>query len=411
MSYDRKATTNPESDAGARIGRNLRLALVAGAVAIATALPLQAQEPIKIGMLLSTSGVFAALSEDTIRGARMAIEDAGGQVAGRKIELVIEDDEAKPAVGVSKARKMVQSDKIDVLTGLVSSAVAVAILPYTIQNKLPVVVAMAGANSITGETCSPWVYRLSYSSWQVASPLGTWLAKSGKKKVFVIASDYVSPREMFAGFKETFVKAGGTIVGEAWAPFAQTQDYGPYLAQAKAANPDAIYSVFYGGEAILFVKQYDAFGMKTIPLTGPLGITADLVRNAQGDAAADVTSSVNYFAELDTPENNAFRAKFQQKYQRTTSEFSALGYDSLRFIIEALKKTDGKTADRDAVRKAMSGVSFVGPRGPLRIDPQTNHVIQNVYIVKTVKKDGKVVAEAVETIKDVATPTFGCKMQ
>lgn len=385
--------------------------LAVALLACLVTLPATAQQaPIRVGLLLSTSGPFAALSEDTIRGARMAIEEAGGDVNGRKIELVIDDDEAKPAVGLTKARKLILSDKIDVMSGLVSSAVALAILPFAIQNKVPVVVAMAGANSITGDTCSPWVYRLSYSSWQVASPLGTWLAKSGKKRVFVVASDFVSPREMVAGFKDTFTKAGGTIVGEAWAPFAQTQDYGPYLAQAKAANPDAIYSVFYGGEAITFVKQYDGFGMKSIQLTGPLGITADLVRAAQGDAAADVISSVNYFAELNTPENNAFRARFQQRYQRTTSEFSALGYDSLKFIIEALKKTGGKTSDRDAVRKAMAGVSFVGPRGPLRIDPKTNHVVQNVDIVKTARKDGKVIAEPLETIKDVATPAFGCKM-
>lgn len=370
-----------------------------------------AADPIKIGVLLPTTGSLAGLTEDMIRGARLAIDEAGGSVAGRNIELIVEDDEAKPAVGLDKAKKMILSDKIEILSGLSSSAVALAVTPYAVQRRTPVVIMLAGANDLTGEKCSPWVYRLSYSSWQVASPLGPWLAQQGKKRVFVLGSDYVSPREMVAGFRDTFTKAGGTIIGEAWAPFGQTQDYGPYLALAKAANPDAIYAVFYGGEAILFIKQYDSFGMKSIPLTSPLGLVSSLLRGAQGPASADVISSVNYFAENNTPENNEFNKKFQDKFKKQPSEFSAFGYDTMRFMIEGLKKTNGKTTDRQALLKAMKSVSFVGPRGPLRIDPKTNHAIQDVYITKTEKRGEGVVAVPLATIKDVAAPASGCVLK
>jgi branched-chain amino acid transport system substrate-binding protein len=204
---------------------------------------------------------------------------------------------------------------VDVLTGIVGSDVALAVRPFAEANRVPVVIANAGANALTGENCSPWMFRVSFSHAQLVSNFGAWLVKRGIRRVYALGADFVSPREMVEAFRKGFVAAGGTMVGEAFAPYGTTKDYGPYLSQARAANPDAIFAVFYGAEAILFVKQYQSFGMRDKHrLVTTMGLTPQMLRKAQGDAAAGILESLNYVPELDTPANKAFQANLPKKY-------------------------------------------------------------------------------------------------
>lgn len=368
----------------------------------------QAADPLKVGVLLPMTGVFAAIGTEQFNGMQIAVEEANGMVSDRKINLIVEDTEAKPDVGLSKVRKLVLSERVDVLTGVVSSAVALAVAPFASSQKVPLVISNASANSITGDKCDRFVLRVAPSSAQVARPMGVYLAKTGMKNIFIVASDFVAPQEYVAAFKDGYLSGGGSIAGELFPPFNRTQDYGPYIAQAKAANPNGVFAVFFGGEAVSFTKQYQSFGMSNVPLYSGIGLTPQMLHAAQGDAAVGVVSSVNYTPDLETAGNAAFVAAYKKKFGVLPAEFSVMAYESMRLIIEGVKARNGDTKDRLALVTALEKVTFNGPRGRISIDPATHGATQNFYIVKTVKKDDRIGFETIETFADVVDPVKGC---
>ena len=247
---------------------------------------------------------------------------------------------------------------------------------------------------------------------QTAKPVGDYMAKKGVKTVYILASDYVAPRESVEAFKKSFTAGGGKIVGEVWTPFGKTQDFGPYISQVRAAKPDALYAVYYGGEAILFTKQYESFGIKKdIPLYSALGLTPPILRKAQGATAADVVQSANYFIELPHKENQEFVAAYRKKFNEDPGEFAVYAHDAVRVIAEAVKARNGDTKDKAALVAAMEKVSFTGPRGPIKLSSSNRSITQNFYIVKTVKKGDKVGFDLVETLKDMEDPISGCKLK
>jgi branched-chain amino acid transport system substrate-binding protein len=388
-------------------------ALSAGAVVAVLSLNSVAfaADPIKIGGILATTGNDVPQGSEMTNGMRLAIEHFGPQVNGRDIQLLVEDDSSNPSVGLQKVRKLIQSDKVDMIAGVQLSAVALAVAPVVAAAKVPMILSLSSANALTGEKCSPWVFRASYSNAQIAEPYGPWVAAKGYKNIFILGADFVTPREFAGDFRRTFEKAGGKVIAEVFSPFGKTQDFGPYLAQARSANPDAILGLYYGAEAILFTKQYESFGLKgKIPLISMLGTTPAMLRQAQGDSAEGVISSLNYIPELQSPENIAFQKAYREKFNASASEFAVMGYDSMRFAIEAAKKVNGNVEDKVALAKAISQVSFTGPRGPTRMNPANNNVDQNIYIAKTVKKGDAVVFELIDTIPNVTTDASACKM-
>lgn len=384
-------------------------ALIMGA---GLSLDARAADPLKIGVILPTSGILAAIGKEQLNGMKIAVDDYNATVAGRKIELIVEDSEAKPSVGLTKARKLVLSNKVDVLAGVVSSAVALAVGPYVARTRTPLVISNAGTDLLSGSKCSRYVVRASYSMAQSAKPVGEWMAKKGIKSVFILASDYVAPKESVAAFKKAFTAGGGKVLGEVFTPFGRTQDFGPYISRARAAKPDAIYAVYYGGEAILFMKQYEAFGLKkTIPLYSALGLTPRLLHRAQGPSAAGVIQSANYVAELDHPENKDFVAKYKKQFNTTPGEFAAYAYDTIKVILEAVKARKGDTKDKAALVAAMEKVSFTGPRGPIQFSSEGRGITQNFYMVKTVKQGDGIGFEMIETLKGYKDPISGCKLK
>lgn len=391
----------------------MRFAL-AGALAVALLVPSTspglAQQPLKVGVLMPTSGVFAVLGQRQLKGMQFAVEEAGGSVAGRKIELLHEDTEGKPDVGLAKSRKLILSDRVEVMTGIISSAVALAVTPYVSSQRVPLVISNASTDVLSGPKCDRYVFRVSYSSSQITEPIGHWMAKHAPKNLYVLASDFVAPHEYVAAMKRGYLAGGGTIVGETFTPFGRTQDYGPYISQARSANPGAIFAVYFAAEALLFVKQYDSFGMKqSIPLYGPIGLTPPVLRKAQGAAALDVISPSNYVVELDHPENRTFREAYRRKFNEDPEEFSVMGYDAMRFIIEAVRARNGDTKDRPALVEALEKVSYTGPRGPMTMG-KNRQATQNVYIVKTVQKGDEVGFQVIDTYPNYVDPVKGCTL-
>lgn len=377
-----------------------------GACASAALMVHAAAAETKVGLLLPTSGNYAALGKEIDDGFVMALEEAG--MAG-DFTLVREDSEAKPPVGMAKARKLVLQDNVDAVVGIVSSAVLGAVRDFIDGSKVPLIVANAGNDEATGADCSKYIVRVSFSNAQVNRPMGTWMAESGVKKVYAMAPDYAAGHQMIDAFTASFTAAGGEVIGAEYTPFGKTQDFGPYLTKAKAASPDGIFVFYAGGEAISFVKQYDSFGIKKdIPLYGSGFLTSPLYVKAEGSAAVGVTTSLHYVPTLDTPENRAFVTAFQAKFDRPPSEYAVQGYDSARVLIEAVK---AGAKGREAIAEALSKVSYTGPRGPLTIDPATNNVVQNIYVYETVADGDSLTQKIVGTVNEVRDAPNGCVLK
>lgn len=380
-------------------------ALACASLAVALSAPAAAQD-YKVGMLLPYSGVYAALGKDIDEGFMLALEEAG---MADQFEIVREDTEVKPPVGLAKTRKMVLEDQVDVLVGPVSSGVLGAVRDFVDQTKTPIIVANAGNDDATGENCTPYIVRVSFSNSQVNRPMGQWMYDQGIRKVYTLAPDYAAGHQMIEAFSKAFKDAGGEIVGEEFTPFRTTQDFGPYLSAAQATDPDAVFVFYAGGEAINFVKQYDAFGLNDkATLYGSGFVTSPLYVNAEGPAAIGVVALLHYIPTLDTPENKAFVDAVQKKYGRVPSEYTVQGYDAGRALVEAIKS--GAT-DKEAITQALPKVSYTSPRGPVSIDPATNNIIQNMYVFETVEgDDGKLTQKLVGTVENVQDDPNGCKL-
>ena len=385
--------------------------LAATLAVLALSLPVSAADPIKIGVLLPSSGVFAGLGNDQMLALEMGFDDFGREVAGRPIELIPADSEGKPATGLAQFKRLAFRDEVDIVVGIISSAVAGAVRDVAHNAEVPLIISNAGNNALTGEQCSPWILRSSFSNAQIVREMGPWMAAKGYNNVFLMAFDYAAGHQMMDAFREGFVAAGGNIAGEEFPPLGETKDFGPYLAKMKAAKPDAAFVFFAGGPAIKFVKEWAAFGLKgEVTLAGAGWLNSALYVKKQGMDAEGALGILNYVPSIDTPENAAFQESFRAAHGRDGSEFGVAAYDSARLIVEALEATGGATDDKAALVAAMRAVQFNGPRGPFRIDPMTNNVVQNIYIFEVQAEGDSVSAVVQDVIPDVQDPPSGCAL-
>ncbi|MGX0977521.1 branched-chain amino acid transport system substrate-binding protein [Roseovarius sp. MBR-51] len=383
-----------------------RAILAALGLATGLAVPATAQD-IKVGLLLPFSGVYAALGNDIEAGFTTALEQFGSETPAT-FEIIREDTEVKPPVALAKAKKLILQDKVDVISGIVSSGVLGAVRDMVHGAGVPLIVANAGNDEATGEACSPYITRMSFSNGQVNRPMGQWMYDQGIRKVYTLAPDYAAGRQMIDGFVQTFTAAGGEIVGQEFTPFQKTQDFGPYMTQAKSSGAEAVFVFYAGGEAISFVKQYDSFGLKAeLPLYGSGFLTSSLYVNAEGPAAEGVITALHYVPTLDNPANAQFVEAFKAKTGRVPSEFAVHGYDAGRALIEAVKA--GAT-DRESLANALRQVSFDGPRGALSIDPATNNIVQPIYVYETVAGADGMTQKVLAQLPAEADPVNGCEM-
>jgi branched-chain amino acid transport system substrate-binding protein len=393
--------------------RIVRHAAIAAALGLAIAAgPANAADPLKIGLVLPFSaGPFVPLANEIADALQMAIDDAGGKAGGRQIVVLREDTTHKPDVAQAKAKKLIFEDKADILVGPVGSNELKALDDFANQSKSPLIIVNAGDNEATGERCSPWVLRTSFSNDQIVRNMGPWMVKHGIKKVALIAFDYAAGHQQMDGFAKPFKAAGGTIVSEQYPPFGPISDFGPYLTKIKEAKPDAVFTFFAGPPATAMVKQFKEFGLSpSIRLAGAGWLISPLNLPGEGDAAVGVYGILNYIPEIDNPVNKAFQQKFQAKYNRAASEFAAQGYDTGKLIVAAVNSLGGKTSDKAAFVKALHTVKIEGTRGPLRIDPKTNNVVQDIYIYEAKKMGDKVGFSVLERFKAVQDPPNGCKL-
>lgn len=347
--------------------------------------------PIAVGLLLPLSGVYAALGKDMREAFELYIQEHNNALGGRTVNLVVEDEESSPEVGIRKAQKLIRQDKVTAVTGIVSSAVALAVRDLFHESEIPLVVSIAGANDLTRKAKSPFIFRTAFTNWQPTYAIGGWVYHNvSKDGVYTIAPDYAAGREFIGGFREAFEKAGGKIMGEAFPPFGTTQDYQPYLSTIRSAGAKMVFAFFGGGEAVAFVKQYQEFGLKSsIPLVGMGSLTDEGVLPAQGDAALGIRTTLNYTPLLDNPANQAFVAAFRKKYNRTPTMFAMHSWDAAGLLDAALLKLGGEAGDTRALAKAMESIDTItSPRGSFKLDPATHNPIQTFYVREVRKLEG-----------------------
>lgn len=364
--------------------------------------------PVKVGVLLPYSKVYAALGNSITNGMQMYLDGVNNVAGGRSIQLIKEDEENDPQVSLTKLGKFIDQDKVDIFTGVVSSAVALALRDRLDGAKLVSIICNAGANDVTGKRKSPYIFRSSFSQWQVTYPFGSWVAQNVSKKVLTIAADYAAGHEFQDAFKQSFVKAGGTILDELWPPFPST-DFGAFLPKIKAAKPEAIFSFFSGSDAANFIKQFADFGLnKDIKITGAGFLVEQDVLPAQGAAALGAYSALHWALTLDNAENKKFTADYKAKFNSEANVFAVQGYDTARVIVEALNAVKGDTSNKENFLNAIRAVKFNSPRGPFAFDSKTQNVVQYIYY-RQVKDTGSGLANVVlgKTDQPVSDPGQG----
>ncbi|MED4910942.1 ABC transporter substrate-binding protein [Brevibacillus centrosporus] len=363
-------------------------------------------EPIKIGAILSFSGNFAPLSESIKAGMELYFEQNGNKIGNRPVTVKYEDDEANPQVALRKYRQLVDSEKVDLLVGPISSSVVYALRDVIEKDKIVLIVANAAANDISWDKKSDYIYRVSISNWQDGTPGAAYIANNIGKKAYVLAPDYPAGHETIEAFKAAFVAAGGEIVKEAW-PKLGNNDYATYLTDIQQTKPDLVFPFLAGTDAIRFVQQYEQFGLKgKIPLTGTQEFLDPLVTDPAGQAAEGIIGATMYTAALDNATNKAFVEAFTKKYGKTPNYFNVQGYDSAQVIAKAVEKA-GSVKSED-LTKVLKDIAFSSPRGELAMDPMTHNLTLDMYLAKNVWKDGKIVQEimgdAMKGLKIPETP-------
>lgn len=352
-------------------------------------------QPVKIGVVLPFSGVYAQLGEDILNGMRLYLDRVNHEAGGRPLQLIVEDETADPGTALQKITKLLESDRVDLLTGLVSTAAAYAVRDVVHNARKVLVVSNAGGNALTRARKSPYIFRTSFTSWQVHYPFGRWVAENISKRVAILSADYAFGRESSEAFKESFLAAGGQLVDEIYTPLGST-DFSAFISRIARARPEAVFGFLAGTDGVIFVRQFAQFG-----LTGRIRLTMsgfaleeDVVREV-GRAALGTYSVLHWAARLEIPENVAFVRDYQQRYRVVPSVYSGQGFDTARVMVEALDAVRGDTSNPDRLVQAMAEVRFVGPRGLFEFDPVTHQVVQNVYARQVREFEGGQISNAV----------------
>ncbi len=385
--------------------RTALAAVIAAAALGIAASGAQAQQKIKVGLMLPYSGTYAALGTAIENGFKLYVAEQGGKLAGREIEYFKVDDESEPAKAIDNVGKLIKRDNVDVIVGTVHSGVAMAMAKAAKDSGTLLIIPNAGAVAVTGPMCAENIFRSSFSNWQPGYAMGEVAAKKGMKKAVTITWKYAAGDESVGGFKEAFEKGGGQVVKELSLPFPNVE-FQPLLTEIASIKPDVVYTFFAGGGAVKFVKDYAAAGLKkTIPLYGA-GFITDGTLEAQGADAEGLLTTLHYGDGLDNPKDKAFRASYEKTYKMAPDVFAVQGYDAAQMLAIGLNATKGDVSRKADFAKAVTAARIDSPRGVFTIGASHNPV-QDIYLRQVVGKENKVIGIAAKALAD---PSRGCRM-
>ena len=364
-------------------GTTALLSAAAFAASLSVAPAAQAEE-LRIGIIVPTTGILAQIGKDMVDGFNMYLEENKGDFAGAKVKLIVEDSTGKPDTAVTKAKKLILSDKVHMIVGGVLATEGYALAPVSTNDKTVYIPSVPAADDLTQRDLSkyPYLIRTGWTSSQPHHPLGKWACEQGYKKIVAIAADYAFGHEVVGGFQKTFEDCGGQIVQKIWPPFG-TKDFGPYIPTIKA-DADAVFSLMVGPMVIQFPKQLRAAGYKK-PIVGGGTSYDEFALPVMGDEVIGDVSALQYSAALDTPKNAAFVKAYRTKYGKVPSYFSETMYTTGQLIHEVMKGTKGAWPGGETFVKQMAALKINAVRGPVSFDDMRNPV-HNIYIKKVEKK-------------------------
>ena len=329
---------------------------------------------VKVGMVTTLSGGGAGLGIDVRDGFLLAAKQAGND----HLELIIEDDQRKPDIAVQLADKMIQSEKVDVLTGIIWSNLAMAVIPSaTAQGKF-YLSPNAGPAPLAGKGCHPNYFNVAWQNDNLHEAAGAYATSTGYENSFILAPNYPAGKDALTGYKRFFE---GEYAGELYTKLGQT-DYAAEIAQIRASDADSVFFFLPAGMGISFLKQYESSGID-LPIVGPAFSFDQGILQAVGEAALGVKNTSQWNKDIDNATNAAFVESFQAEYGRLPSLYASQGFDTANLLLSAMATADVK--DADAFRAALKAAEFDSTRGDFKFG-NNHHPIQNFYVREVIKE-------------------------
>ena len=384
------------------VGKSAAAGMALAASLVAMPLAAQAQDSVKVGLILSMTGPFASTGRQIEAGARLYMQQNGDKVAGKKVELIIKDDISAPDQARRLAQELVVNDKVHVLGGFVLTPLALSVAPVATQSKTPAIVMSAGTSSVIN--ASPYFIRTSFTMPQNSIGVAEWAPKNGIKNVITLVSDYGPGIDAEISFKDRFELNGGKVKSSIRVPM-RNPDFAPFLQKARDEKPEAIFVFLPAGVGTQFMKQFAERGLDKagIKIIGTGDVTEDDILNDLGGVALGVVTSHHYSASHPSAANKKFVEAFKKANNGKRPNYMAVaGYDGMRVLYQALQTTKGATGD--ALLNAMKGQTFESPRGPILINAQTRDIVQDVYIRRVERKDGELYNVEFDVLKEVQDP-------
>jgi branched-chain amino acid transport system substrate-binding protein len=377
----------------------------AALVALGTS-PAVAQQSVKIGFVSTFSGPTAVIGNDMRNSFELALDHLGRKMGGKPVEVIYEDDQQKPEVGVQKTQKLIESDKVNFVVGYIWSNVLLASLKPVVDSQTFLISANAGPSQIAGEQCSPYFFSTSWQNDQTPQAMGTYMTQKGVKSAFLIGPNYAAGRDMLTGVRSTFK---GQIVGEELTKWPDQLDFSTELSKVRAAKPESVFVFYPGAAGVQFLTQYAQSGLKgQIPLYTAFTIDA-ITLPLQKDLALGVPGAQQWVNDLPNDANKKFVPDFRAKHKNYPSFYGAQSYDAVNLVNSAVKAVNGDLSKKDAMRDEMRKANYASVRGPYKYG--NNHFpIQNFYLQDVVKdSEGNLTLKTVETIVKDSQDNFHTK--
>jgi branched-chain amino acid transport system substrate-binding protein len=366
----------------------------AALVALSTA-PAVAQQSVKIGFVSTFSGPTAVIGNDMRNSFELALDHLGRKMGGKPVEVIYEDDQQKPEVGVQKSQKLIESDKVNFVVGYIWSNVLLASLKPVVDSQTFLISSNAGPSQIAGEQCSPFFFSTSWQNDQTPQAMGRYMTQKGVKTAFLIGPNYAAGKDMLTGVRATFK---GQIIGEELTKWPDQLDFSTELSKVRAAKPEAVFVFYPGAAGVQFLTQYAQSGLKgQIPLYTAFTIDA-ITLKLQKDLALGVPGAQQWVNDLPNDTNKKYVADFRKKFDNYPTFYGAQSYDAANLVNSAVAAVNGDLDKKDAMRAEMRKANYASVRGPYKYG--NNHFpIQNFYLQDVVKDaQGNLTLKTVETI-------------
>jgi branched-chain amino acid transport system substrate-binding protein len=353
-----------------------------------------AQAPLKIGFMAELSGPQAPLGQDQYDAFMMVVERNGGKLGGVPVQVIKEDSQLKPEVATQLVDKLIEKDKVPIITGITFSNVMMAVHKKITDQEVFLIGSNAGPAPIAGAQCSPYAFITSWQNDNQAEVVGEYANQKGYKKVIGMAPNYQAGKDFIAGFKRNYK---GEVIDEIYTPLNQP-DFSAELAQVAAKKPDAVYVFYPGGLGVNFVRQYKQAGLLgKVPLLST-STTDGSTLPAQKEDALGVISGTFWGPDFDNPANKKFVEEFEKKYNRIPSQYAAQSYDAALLLDSAIAKVKGNVADKKALQAALRAADFQSVRGKFKFN-NNGFPIQDQYISEVAKD-----AKGRVSLKTIAAP-------